>query len=127
MGNPYRSSCKALTPPRVVLQGAPGCATCTSGSVRPLPPAPATDTLFSMPYVVRDTASGCIKFKYGLPSDTMALITSGVRLIRYVVHDTGARGVLLISKTATPLSVTLHGTGQPLTRAAIPPLRPALP
>lgn len=58
--------------------GAPGCATCTSGSVRPLPPAPATDTLFSMPYVV---------------------------------HDTGARGVLLISKTATPLSVTLHGAG----------------
>ena len=29
----------------------------------------------------------------------------------YTVHDTGKRGVLLINKKSTPLSVTLHGAG----------------
>jgi hypothetical protein len=55
-----------------------GCATCESGSTKPLPAAPSTDILFAMPYIL---------------------------------HDTGKRGVLLINKKSTPLSVTLHGAG----------------
>jgi hypothetical protein len=29
----------------------------------------------------------------------------------YIVHDSGKRGVLLVSKTSTPLEVTLQGAG----------------
>ena len=37
----------------------------------------------------------------------------------YIVHDSGKRGVLLISKIATPLTVTLHGTGVSNTTAQV--------
>jgi hypothetical protein len=60
------------------INGQAGCTQCMSGSTKPLPASPPTDTLFAMPYIV---------------------------------HDSGKRGVLLISKTSTPLEVTLQGAG----------------
>ena len=60
------------------INGQAGCTQCMSGSTKPLPAAPATVTLFAMPYIV---------------------------------HDSGKRGVLLINKVSTPLTVTLHGAG----------------
>ena len=60
------------------INGPAGCTQCMSGSTKPLPAPPTTDTLFVMPYII---------------------------------HDTGKRGVLLINKKSTPLSVTLHGAG----------------
>jgi hypothetical protein len=60
------------------INGASGCTQCMSGSTKPLPAPPTTDTLFAMPYII---------------------------------HDSDKRGVLLISKKSTPLTITLLGAG----------------